>query len=71
MGSDNGPLPAATEAVAYELEYGEAELHVHTDAIPAGARVLVHDDLIATGAPHMPSPSWSSGAEERSSRSRF
>ena len=44
-----GKLPAATEAVAYELEYGEAELHVHADAIPTGARVVVHDDLIATG----------------------
>lgn len=44
-----GKLPAATEGVAYELEYGEAELHVHSDAIPSGARVLVHDDLIATG----------------------
>jgi adenine phosphoribosyltransferase len=44
-----GKLPAATERVTYELEYGEAELHVHADAIPPGARVLVHDDLIATG----------------------
>jgi adenine phosphoribosyltransferase len=44
-----GKLPAATESVTYELEYGEAELHVHTEAIPPGARVLVHDDLIATG----------------------
>lgn len=44
-----GKLPAATDAVAYELEYGEAELHVHADAIPTGSRVLVHDDLIATG----------------------
>lgn len=44
-----GKLPAETEGVAYELEYGEAELHVHSDAIPTGARVLVHDDLVATG----------------------
>jgi adenine phosphoribosyltransferase len=44
-----GKLPAATEGVAYELEYGEAELHVHADAIGPGARVVVHDDLIATG----------------------
>jgi adenine phosphoribosyltransferase len=44
-----GKLPAATERAAYELEYGSAELHVHADAIPPGARVLVHDDLIATG----------------------
>jgi adenine phosphoribosyltransferase len=44
-----GKLPAATERVAYELEYGLAELHVHTDAIARGSRVIVHDDLIATG----------------------
>jgi adenine phosphoribosyltransferase len=44
-----GKLPAATERAAYELEYGAAELHVHTDAIVPGARVVVHDDLIATG----------------------
>jgi adenine phosphoribosyltransferase len=44
-----GKLPAATERVAYELEYGAAELHVHADAIVPGARVVVHDDLIATG----------------------
>jgi adenine phosphoribosyltransferase len=44
-----GKLPAATERAAYELEYGAAELHVHSDAIASGARVVVHDDLIATG----------------------
>jgi adenine phosphoribosyltransferase len=44
-----GKLPASTERASYELEYGAAELHVHIDAIPPGARVLVHDDLIATG----------------------
>jgi adenine phosphoribosyltransferase len=44
-----GKLPAATERAAYELEYGAAELHVHTDAITPGSRVVVHDDLIATG----------------------
>jgi adenine phosphoribosyltransferase len=44
-----GKLPAVTERAAYELEYGAAELHVHADAIAPGARVVVHDDLIATG----------------------
>jgi adenine phosphoribosyltransferase len=44
-----GKLPASTERATYELEYGAAELHVHIDAIPPGARVLVHDDLIGTG----------------------
>lgn len=44
-----GKLPRATRAAAYTLEYGENTLHIHTDAIHAGERVLLVDDLIATG----------------------
>ena len=44
-----GRLPAATVSAAYALEYGEDALEVHADAIPRGTRVLVHDDLLATG----------------------
>jgi adenine phosphoribosyltransferase len=44
-----GKLPRETVAVQYELEYGTDTLEVHADAFPAGARVLVHDDLLATG----------------------
>lgn len=44
-----GRLPAAVESVAYALEYGEATLEVHADAVSAGQRVLVVDDLLATG----------------------
>jgi adenine phosphoribosyltransferase len=44
-----GKLPRATVAVEYELEYGTDTLEVHADAFPDGARVLVHDDLLATG----------------------
>ncbi|MDQ2622014.1 MAG: adenine phosphoribosyltransferase [Actinomycetota bacterium] len=44
-----GRLPAETISVEYELEYGLDELEVHADAFADGARVLVHDDLIATG----------------------
>ena len=44
-----GKLPAATHRVAYALEYGEAELHMHTDALKPYDRVLLVDDLIATG----------------------
>jgi adenine phosphoribosyltransferase len=44
-----GKLPAATEREPYALEYGEAELQIHRDAIGAGTRVVVHDDLIASG----------------------
>ena len=44
-----GKLPAATIAQAYALEYGEAELEIHTDALGAGNRIVLVDDLIATG----------------------
>ena len=44
-----GKLPAETIAEDYELEYGTATIELHRDAVPAGARVLIVDDLIATG----------------------
>jgi adenine phosphoribosyltransferase len=44
-----GKLPAATVSAEYELEYGVDALELHADALAGGARVLVHDDLIATG----------------------
>jgi adenine phosphoribosyltransferase len=44
-----GRLPSATVSVEYLLEYGIDELEVHADALAQGTRVLVHDDLIATG----------------------
>ncbi|WP_312855777.1 adenine phosphoribosyltransferase [Nocardioides stalactiti] len=44
-----GKLPGETHAVAYALEYGEATLEVHRDAIAPGERVLVIDDVLATG----------------------
>ena len=44
-----GKLPRAISSVEYELEYGVDALEVHADAIRDGARVLVHDDLLATG----------------------
>ncbi len=44
-----GKLPYQTHSFAYALEYGQAELHVHVDAIAEGARVLLVDDLLATG----------------------
>lgn len=44
-----GKLPYDSIQVAYELEYGVDELEVHSDALARGARVLVHDDLVATG----------------------
>ncbi|MCE5259649.1 MAG: adenine phosphoribosyltransferase [Chloroflexi bacterium] len=44
-----GKLPGATIRVEYDLEYGTNILEIHTDAIQAGERVLVVDDLLATG----------------------
>jgi len=44
-----GKLPGATETASYELEYGVDTLEMHRDAIPAGAKVLMVDDLLATG----------------------
>jgi adenine phosphoribosyltransferase len=44
-----GKLPYETISAEYLLEYGEAQLELHTDAVAAGRRVLVHDDLLATG----------------------
>jgi adenine phosphoribosyltransferase len=44
-----GKLPFDTQSLTYDLEYGSDTLELHTDAIPRGARVLVLDDLLATG----------------------
>ncbi len=44
-----GKLPYETVSREYALEYGVNELEVHADALAGGARVLVHDDLLATG----------------------
>jgi adenine phosphoribosyltransferase len=44
-----GKLPRATHAATYDLEYGTATLEVHADAFLAGQRVLVVDDVLATG----------------------
>ena len=44
-----GKLPADVVSVEYDLEYGSATLEMHSDAFKAGARVLVVDDLLATG----------------------
>ncbi len=44
-----GKLPADTEKVSYSLEYGEATIEIHRDALAPGQKVLVVDDLLATG----------------------
>jgi adenine phosphoribosyltransferase len=44
-----GKLPHETVSAEYTLEYGLDALEVHADALAGGARVLIHDDLLATG----------------------
>ncbi|MFM7021890.1 MAG: adenine phosphoribosyltransferase [Flavobacteriales bacterium] len=44
-----GKLPYSTHKVSYDLEYGKAEVEIHSDAIHKGSRVFIHDDLLATG----------------------
>src|ERR1700745_3474443 len=44
-----GKLPYQTEVAKYSLEYGEAEIEMHVDAMSAGERVVLVDDLLATG----------------------
>lgn len=44
-----GKLPAETESATYELEYGTDKIEIHKDAINKNDRVLLHDDLLATG----------------------
>jgi len=44
-----GKLPSETKSLTYELEYGSDTLEIHADAVASGARVLIVDDLLATG----------------------
>jgi adenine phosphoribosyltransferase len=44
-----GKLPPETVSATYQLEYGTNALELHPDLIPQGARVLIHDDVLATG----------------------
>jgi adenine phosphoribosyltransferase len=44
-----GKLPARTRSASYALEYGVDEVEMHHDALPPGARVLIVDDILATG----------------------
>lgn len=44
-----GKLPSATASVTYDLEYGSDTLQIHLDALSPGERVLILDDLLATG----------------------
>ena len=44
-----GKLPFQTQVASYSLEYGEAEMEIHVDAITAGEQIVLVDDLLATG----------------------
>ena len=44
-----GKLPHTTYSEAYSLEYGKDNLEIHTDAVKKGDKVLIHDDVLATG----------------------
>lgn len=44
-----GKLPRETESESYSLEYGEAQIEVHRDAVEPGQRIVIVDDLLATG----------------------
>ena len=44
-----GKLPYHTVSESYKLEYGQATIEMHQDAFPEGTKVLLHDDLLATG----------------------
>lgn len=50
-----GKLPADTYGIDYDLEYGKASIELHKDAITPGQKVLLHDDLLATGGTIMAS----------------
>ena len=56
-----GKLPAETVRVSYELEYGSNALEVHKDAISKGQRVLIVDDLLATGGTAVATAELASG----------
>ena len=58
-------LPSATEKISYELEYGLDTLEVHKDAISKGTRVLIADDLLATGGTALAAAIWSNAWEAR------
>ncbi|MCA9401788.1 MAG: adenine phosphoribosyltransferase, partial [Candidatus Omnitrophica bacterium] len=44
-----GKLPSATDQIEYDLEYGTDTLEIHKEALPKGSKVLIVDDLLATG----------------------
>jgi adenine phosphoribosyltransferase len=58
-----GKLPAETAKISYELEYGSNALEIHKDAIGKGQRVLIVDDLLATGGTAVATADLASGLD--------
>jgi adenine phosphoribosyltransferase len=56
-----GKLPAETVKISYDLEYGSNSLEIHKDAINKGQRVLIVDDLLATGGTAVATAKLASG----------
>ena len=53
-----GKLPYETVSVDYQLEYGTDTIEMHRDGVETGQRVLIVDDILATGAPSPPPSAW-------------
>ncbi len=66
-----GKLPYTTETAKYSLEYGEAEMEMHTDAVTAGERVIMVDDLLATGGTSAAAADSSARPAETCSKRNF
>jgi adenine phosphoribosyltransferase len=49
MARKKGKLPRETYGVSYDLEYGSATIEIHKDSIKPGQKILIHDDVLATG----------------------
>lgn len=64
-------LPGTVLGVNYALEYGEDRVEIHADAVPAGARVLVVDDLIATGGTALAAVQLLRAAKAKVTRAAF
>ena len=66
-----GKLPRETVSVSYDLEYGSAEIEMHKDSIKPGQKVVIVDDLIATGGTIEAQSSWWNSLAVRLSRLYF
>ena len=66
LSASQANLPAETVKVSYDLEYGSNSLEIHKDAIRKGQRVLIVDDLLATGGTAVATADLATDSERRS-----